>query len=78
MITVRYFGAAAEAAGADSEERAPAASIAELSEALAEAHPGLGRVLDVCSFMVDERSAAADSPLPEDALVDVLPPFAGG
>ena len=78
MITVRYFGAAAEAAGAETEQCAPVARLDELTAALAAAHPGLGRVLAVCSFMVDEQAVGADAPLGADALVDVLPPFAGG
>lgn len=78
MITVRYFGGAAEAAGVESEQCAPAGRLDELTAALADAHPDLERVLPVCSFLIDEASAAADTPLGDDALVDVLPPFAGG
>lgn len=78
MITVRYFGGAAEAAGAETEQCPQVPRLDELTGALADAHPGLGAVLAVCSFMVNEQSATPDAPLPEDALVDVLPPFAGG
>ncbi|RLP07609.1 MoaD/ThiS family protein [Propionibacterium australiense] len=78
MITVRYFGGAAEAAGAQTEQCTPVSRLDELTSALAQTHPGLEPVLAVCSFMVNEQSAPADAPLPEDALVDVLPPFAGG
>ena len=63
MITVRYFGGAAEAAGVESEQCAPAGRLDELTAALADAHPDLERVLPVCSFLVDEASATADTPL---------------
>ena len=39
----------------------------------------LGRVLDRCSFLLDEVAVRGrDLPLHDGALVDVLPPFAGG
>ena len=39
----------------------------------------LGRVLDRCSFLLDEIAVRdRDLPLRDGALVDVLPPFAGG
>ncbi len=87
MIKVRYFAAAAEAAGSDDEliEREELGSspdtqpsLGELTAFLATRHEGLGKVLDVSSFLVNERPAKADVMLPDDATVDVLPPFAGG
>jgi hypothetical protein len=39
----------------------------------------LARVLDRYSFLLDEIAVRdRDPPLHDDALVDVLPPFAGG
>jgi molybdopterin synthase sulfur carrier subunit len=79
MVTVRYFAGARAAAGT-AEEKVSADTVGELVELLTREHgPGLGRVLAVASFLVDEvvchdRAAA----LPEGASVDVLPPFAGG
>jgi len=79
MLVVRYFAGARAAAGCP-EEKLSAPTLSDLVEALSAAHgPGLARVLSAASFLVDgvawhERTA----PLPADATVDVLPPFAGG
>jgi molybdopterin synthase sulfur carrier subunit len=78
-ITVRYWAAARDAAGLESEQIA-AARVGELREALVGLHgAALGRVLEVSSLLVDGLIAKSDSvPLPDGCLVDVLPPFAGG
>jgi molybdopterin synthase sulfur carrier subunit len=74
MHLIRYFAGARAAAGV-SEEKLPITTVADLVSQ----RPELGRVLTACSFLVDgvawhDRSAT----LPSDAIVDVLPPFAGG
>jgi sulfur-carrier protein len=79
MVLVRYFAGARAAAGV-AEEKVAASSVAELVASVGAAHGSrLTRVLAACTFLVDglacrDRSA----PLGEDAVVDVLPPFAGG
>jgi sulfur-carrier protein len=81
-VTVRYFAAARAAAGADSEQLdVPAGgTVADLLTAIRTRHrPELARVLDRCSYLLDEvavRDQAA--PLRAGATIDVLPPFAGG
>jgi molybdopterin converting factor small subunit len=78
-VTVRYFAGARAAAGVDTESR-EAATLAELLAELAYAHgEKLGRVLGACSFLVD-GAATRDRGvrLSPGAVVDVLPPFAGG
>lgn len=79
MIAVRYFAAAAEAAGRESEAVA-ASTLGELRADLVARHGAdLERVLRRCSFLVaGVRSDDAAAPLPEGVTVDVLPPFAGG
>ena len=80
-VLVRYFAAAAEAAGVE-EESLPAgeagATVGELRELLVSRYgPIMARVVANGSFLIDgvvQRDAAA--PLGER--VDVLPPFAGG
>lgn len=79
MTQVRYFAAAAEAAGTQAET-IEAATIGELRAHMIAAHgPDLERVLTRCAMLVDGRreddDAAAVSPTD---VVDVLPPFAGG
>ena len=78
-VTVRYFAGARAAVGVDSESR-EAATLEELVGRLVDAHgERLERVLTACSFLVDGTAtrdrATALSP---GAVVDVLPPFAGG
>jgi molybdopterin converting factor small subunit len=79
VVTVRYFAAARAAAGVP-EETVAAASLAACLRLAGERHgPELARVLTACSFLVDGLAAGGhDEPLAPDAVVDVLPPFAGG
>ncbi|MFV0253618.1 MAG: MoaD/ThiS family protein [Beutenbergiaceae bacterium] len=79
MTTVRYFAAAAEAAGTESEELA-ATSVGQLRAAMVARHgDGLARVLPRCALLVAGQRADDEShPVSDDDVVDVLPPFAGG
>ena len=78
-VTVRYFAGARAAAGVDTEAR-DAASLEQLVGQLVADHgERLERVLTACSFLVDGTQAHdRAAPLPPGAVVDVLPPFAGG
>lgn len=79
MVTVRYWAGARAAAGC-AEESLAASTVAELIEAVS-ARQDLRRVLPACSLLVDGTSVRPDErtrPLPDNAVVDVLPPFAGG
>lgn len=79
-VTVRYFAAARAAAGVETELIELSGTVDDAVRALRERHGAeLGRVLDRCSFLLDEvavrdRTAA----MPPGATLDVLPPFAGG
>ena len=79
-VTVRYFAAAAEAAGRDEEELdvGGSATLGELKAILDERYGAdMRRVLAFGSFLMDEVVQRD----PSSALtrrVDVLPPFAGG
>lgn len=79
MITVRYFAAAAEAAGTTSETL-DAGTLGELRATMADRHgDALERVLTRCSLLHDgARVEDPALPLRDGGLVDVLPPFAGG
>ncbi|GGB92618.1 MoaD/ThiS family protein [Cellulomonas carbonis] len=79
MITVRYFAAAAEAAGTTTES-VEARTVGELTAAVVGRHGAeLERVLARCSLLHDgARVADPAAPLRAGGLVDVLPPFAGG
>lgn len=78
-VTVRYFAGARAAAGV-AEESAAGTTLAELVTTLVDRHgSGLGAVLAAASFLVDGVAAHDhDRALPDGAVVDVLPPFAGG
>ena len=78
MVTVRFFAAARAAAGT-SETTFAAGDLEGLRAGLGEKFGGdLARVLGVSSFLVDGVVARGGAPLEEGAVVDVLPPFAGG
>lgn len=79
MVRVRYFAAAAQAAGVQAEELA-AATLGELRTAMVRAHGAdLERVLSRCSVLVaGRRLDDPAAPLADGDLADVLPPFAGG
>jgi molybdopterin converting factor small subunit len=78
-VTVRYFAGARAAVGVDTETR-DAGSLQELVGQLVDAHgERLERVLTACSFLVDGTTTRDRTiVLAPGAVVDVLPPFAGG
>ena len=54
------------------------ATLGELIAHLGEENPALGRILEVSSFLVNERSARLDTELMPGVRVDVLPPLPVG
>jgi len=79
MVTVRYFAGARAASGVDTEAH-EAGSLDELVGQIVGAHgERLERVLTACSFLVDGTTTRDRTLLlAPGAVVDVLPPFAGG
>ncbi len=79
-MRVRYFAAAAEAAGREEETIAGSRTLGDLRAHLTDTYGAeFTGVLGRCSIMVDgTRGAEDDVVLAESATVDVLPPFAGG
>jgi len=75
-VTVRYWAGAKRAAGHESESL-DADSIEELRRLLA-GRPELTRVCTASSYLVDGEQAHEGTTLTDGAIVDVLPPFAGG
>ncbi|WP_068279026.1 MoaD/ThiS family protein [Aldersonia kunmingensis] len=79
-IAVRYFAAAADAAGCVKETLAlpESATLGDLADLLSERHGAdMTRVLTVAAFLVDDE-LTRDRSQPVGPRVDVLPPFAGG
>ena len=89
IVTLRYWAAAKEAAGVAEEKVEADTLAAALAQGLAAARsrPGdlaerLRLVMARSSFLIDGEPAGTRAPesvvLPDDAVVEVLPPFAGG
>ncbi|HSV64804.1 MAG TPA: MoaD/ThiS family protein [Mycobacteriales bacterium] len=79
MVTVRYWAGAQEAAGR-AEEQVAAGSLGDLLGELYD-RPALARVLPACSLLLDGSALSRNDTgrgLPDGAVIDVLPPFAGG
>lgn len=85
-VTVRYWASARAVAGCDSERLGVSAggvsvggvSVGDVLAAAAASHTGLSVVLDVSTILLDGRAVTAAEPLTEGAILEVLPPFAGG
>lgn len=91
MTSIRYFDAAAEAAGTNFEhiglDEIGAQEISvdqhdttlgELIDHLAAKHSGLAKILDDATFLVNRRPGDCNTPLPAGAVVDVHPRRADG
>lgn len=77
QVTVRYWAGARRAAGLASEVLT-ADTVADLLGQLRN-RPGLAEVVAASSVLVDEiKSSGEEQPLTDGAVVDILPPFAGG
>ena len=78
-VIVRYFAGARAASGVDTESR-EAGTLDELvGQIVADHGERLERVLTACSFLVDGTTTRDRAhSLSPGAVVDVLPPFAGG
>jgi len=77
MALVRYFAAAEEFAGRAEEHRSEP-TLGALRTALVAEHPALAAILPRCAVLVAGARAGDDAVLTDDAVIDVLPPFAGG
>jgi len=82
MTTVRYWASARAAAGVASDQVEAATLADALAQVTAARPPRLAEVLTVCAYVVDGAPVGARDhagvTLAPGALVDVLPPFAGG
>ncbi|MFD4366418.1 MoaD/ThiS family protein [Rhodococcus sp. NPDC058521] len=79
-IAVRYFAAAADAAGCTGEILAldPGADLGQVRTMLVGKYgPDMERVLSVAAYLVDEELTRDLARVAGDE-VDILPPFAGG
>ena len=76
--TIRYWAAARAAAGTP-EEPYEAATVREALDAAAAGRgPEFARVVEHSSLLVDGARARSETPLADEDVIEVLPPFAGG
>jgi molybdopterin synthase sulfur carrier subunit len=75
-VNVRFWAGAQRAAG-HAQETMSATTLGELRASLG-ARPELARVCAVASYLVDGAQTNDATVLTAGAVVDVLPPFAGG
>ena len=88
MVDVHFFAAARDAAGCAHTSLTNTdvpATLGDLLQYLSTTFTGttgagtsMAEVLGRCSFLLDGKSATAETPLSGVSRVDVLPPFAGG
>lgn len=78
MVEVRYFAAAAEAAGRESERIDGVSTVGELKAAIVQRYgEAMTRVVASGSFLID-GVVSRDDTRSLGVRADVLPPFAGG
>ena len=79
LVTVRYWAGARAAAGVPEEQVAPGPLGAVLDAVRARHDDRFAAVLERCSLLVDGTQAHdRGAPVAAGALVDCLPPYAGG
>ena len=80
-VTLRYWAAAKEAAGV-AEEAVRAQTLADALDLARNRGPRLQAVLARSAFLIDGEPVGARAPdlvvLSDAAVIEVLPPFAGG
>lgn len=75
-VTVRFWAGARRAAG-HAEQSSDAGTVGALRAELAR-RPELRDIIAVAAILVDSTAADDATPLLQGAVVDILPPFAGG
>lgn len=80
MVCIRFWAGARELAGT-AEQSLAAGSLAAVLTALRQEHgPRMGNLLSISVLLLDGVQVArdADVPVPDGAVLEVLPPYAGG
>ena len=77
-VTVRYWAGARAAAGVEQDEVADAGTVGAALAAVTALHPALEPVVAVSTLLLDGRAVDRSAALADGALLEVLPPFAGG
>jgi molybdopterin synthase sulfur carrier subunit len=77
-VTLRYWAAARAVAGVEGDTVSGCATVGEAVAAANALHPGLEAVTAVSSLLLEGRPAQPEDTVPAGAVVEILPPFAGG
>ncbi len=77
-VTLRYWAGARAAAGVETDDVAGCATVGDAVSAACGLHPDLVPVAAVSTLLLDGRAVGVDEPVGAGALVEILPPFAGG
>jgi molybdopterin converting factor small subunit len=79
-VRVRAFAAARAALGWSERDvpTGPAVTVGDLLAGVLADAPDAADVVARCSVLVDGVRTDRDAPVPDGAVVDLLPPFAGG
>ena len=77
-VTVRYWAGARAAAGVDYDVVTGCATVGAALAAATALRPALAPVAAVSSLLLDGRAASRGDLVSDGAVVEVLPPFAGG
>ncbi len=77
-VTVRYWAGARAAAGVESDAVPGCATVGDALEAVTRMRPALAAVAAVSTLLLDGRPVRREAELPAAAVLEVLPPFAGG
>ena len=77
-VTVRYWAGARAAAGVDEDVLENCVTVTQAAAAVVGLHPDLAAIIPVSTLLLDGRAASRDAALPPGAVLEVLPPFAGG
>lgn len=83
-VTVRFWASVRQAAGVEEAAGFPAGTVAEVVAAVAQRFPAAAGLLPRCSVLIDAiavrdlQGAGRERQVPDGAVVELLPPFAGG
>lgn len=77
MVTLRYWAGARAAAGVESDQLPAGRLDTVLAEAIGR-RPDLAPIVPLCSVLVDGMVLEVTAEVTPGAVVELLPPFAGG
>ena len=77
-VTVRYWAGARAAAGVDEDAFVDCPTVASATAAIVARHPTLEPIVAVSTVLLDGRVVTPQTALVPGAVLEVLPPFAGG